>query len=157
MNLLEAVPLASELKGRNKKSNRANYNPIDGRKQSLGEVLEHCAVNNISLKGANLKDVDLRCAKLDGLDLQDANLIGAKFLDASCFGVNFKGAILRTASFVRADIRCADFTGADTRFCNMTYTRKNGAISFFGKPKVQSFLCADGEVMSLDIMRMDGV
>lgn len=96
------------------------------------------------------------------MDLQNANLIGAKLHDASCYGVNFKSAVLRTASFMRADLRCADFTGADTRFCNMTYTRKEGAIfqgavSFFRKGIPQSFICADGEVMTLDIMRMDGV
>jgi Uncharacterized low-complexity proteins len=138
--------------------------------ESLSDVIEECAEKQISLRGAYLKDVNLEDCVLENVDLREANLIGAKFNGSNCYNANFTGAILRTASFKGADIRCANFTGADVRFCNMTYAKKDAAIfggaqSFFrAAPKgnassslniATSYLCADGEVITIDVPEMD--
>ena len=110
---------------------KANLNKVN---LSNGKLHEVCFSNEMDkiytldrrlatrLKGANLTEANLENVNLRGADLRDANLTEANLENA-----NLKVADLRDAKLIRVNLRGVDLTEADLRKASLTGANLSGA------------------------------
>jgi hypothetical protein len=85
------------------------------------------AIKNISLEGADLREVDLRRANLEGADLRGADLRQAYLRYADLGGADLRGAYLRWADLRGAYLKWADLSGADLSGADLSGANLRGA------------------------------
>lgn len=108
-----------------------------GKARNLKALLEKCAIQKISLDGADLANEDLSLANLKGLqiqnaDLSDANLRGANLSSTNLSGSTMGGVKLTNANLSKATVSYSDLTGAnldnaDLSSADLMESKLNGA------------------------------
>jgi uncharacterized protein YjbI with pentapeptide repeats len=112
---------------------RAQLQEIDLRGQDLrGVKLFRANLSQIDLDLANLSGADLSKADMNGADLSLANLSGAKLgranlAYAELFKTDLSKTKLRNADLSHADLTQADLSGADLTMANLSGARLTGA------------------------------
>ena len=100
---------------------------FEGNYNSLKEAVVAAIKQNVSLRGADLREANLRGADLRGADLRRAGLREADLWGADLRGADLRGANLWRAHLQDADLRGADLRGADLRETNLWGADLRGA------------------------------
>lgn len=85
----------------------------EGRERSVKALVERCAREGRSLRGADLSGLDLMHLDLRGGDFREARLDGAQLHGSRLDDATFANATLRGVSAMGVHAEAADFSGAD--------------------------------------------